>query len=110
MPFALRRARVGPKHYVLDGVQVPCEGAIFSGEREARCEVQRPSAVSCAKTAEPIEMLFGIWTRLGPRKHVLGEGAHWRNLTNTTEPSVCGGDAACYQITLTTCLMLMTTA
>ena len=21
-------------------------------------------------------------------------GAHWRNLTNTTEPSVCGGDAA----------------
>ena len=26
-------------------------------------------------------------------------GAHWRNLANTTEPSVCGGDAALRQIT-----------
>jgi len=23
------------------------------------------------KTAEPIEMPFGLWTRVGPRKHVL---------------------------------------
>jgi len=30
-------------------------------------------------------------------------GAHWRYLKNTTEPSMCGGDAALYQITLTTC-------
>jgi len=33
------------------------------------------------KTAEPIEMPFGIWTRVGPRKHVLGGvhiGATWR--------------------------------
>jgi len=22
--------------------------------------------------AEPIEMLFGLWTQVGPRKHVLG--------------------------------------
>jgi len=29
-----------------------------------------------------------------PRKHVLDEGVHWRNLVNTTEPSVCGGNAA----------------
>ena len=29
--------------------------------------------------------------------------AYWRNLANTTEPSVCGGDAALCQITLTTC-------
>jgi len=27
--------------------------------------------VSPAKTAEPIEMPFGLWTRVGPRKHVL---------------------------------------
>ena len=27
--------------------------------------------VSPAKTAEPIEMAFGLWTRLGPRNHVL---------------------------------------
>ena len=31
-------------------------------------------------------------------------GAHWRHLKNTTEPSVCGGDAALCQITLTICL------
>ena len=29
-------------------------------------------------------------------------GAHWRNLANTIDPSVCGGDAALCQITLTT--------
>ena len=37
----------------------------------AHCKVQGPSAVSCAKTAEPIEMPFGVWTRMCPRKHVL---------------------------------------
>jgi len=30
-------------------------------------------------------------------------GAHWRHLANTTEPSMCGGDAALCQITLITC-------
>jgi len=30
-------------------------------------------------------------------------GAHWRHLANTTERSVCGGDAALRQISLTTC-------
>jgi len=33
-------------------------------------------------------------------------GARWRHLANTTEPSMCGGDAALCQITLTTCLGL----
>jgi len=31
--------------------------------------------------------------------------AHWRHLANTTEPSVCGGDVALFQITLTTCYL-----
>jgi len=30
-------------------------------------------------------------------------GACWRHLANTIEPSVCGGDSALCQITLTTC-------
>ena len=30
--------------------------------------------MSCAKMAEPIEMLFGLWTRVGRRKHVLHGG------------------------------------
>ena len=34
-------------------------------------------------------------------------GAHWRHLANTTEPSMCGGDAALCQITLTTCSIFL---
>jgi len=33
-------------------------------------------------------------------------GAHWCHLKNTTELSMCGGDVALCQITLTTCLKL----
>ena len=36
-------------------------------------------------------------------------GAHWRQLANATEPSVCGGDAALCQITLTTCWICLQT-
>jgi len=35
------------------------------------------------KTAEPIEMSFGMWTRVGPGKHVLDGIAHRRHLANT---------------------------
>jgi len=44
--------------------------------------------------AEPIEMPFALWTRMGPREHVLHESARWRHLANMTEPSFSGGDAA----------------
>jgi len=50
--------------------------------------------VSSAETALPIEMLVGVWTWVGPRKHVLDEGAHWCHLANTTEPSICCGGVA----------------
>jgi len=30
-------------------------------------------------------------------------GAHWRHLANMTEPSMCGGNVALCQITLTSC-------
>jgi len=61
--------------------------------------------VSCAKTAESIEVPFRMWTGVVPRKHDLDAGAHARrrNLANTTEPFMCCGDAALCQITLTTC-------
>jgi len=54
--------------------------------------------------AKLIETSLRIWTQVGPRKNLLGRGAHWRNLVNTTEPSMYGGDAACCQITFTTYL------
>jgi len=55
------------------------------------------------RTGAVIEMLFGSWTRMGPRKHVLGGGADWYDLANTIELSMCDSNAACCQITLTTC-------
>jgi len=33
-------------------------------------------------------------------------GAHWRHLANTTELSMCGGDAALCQITFTSCSLV----
>jgi len=59
--------------------------------------------VNRAKTAATIEMPFRLWSRVGQNNHVLDGGAHWRHQENTIEPSVCGGDAALCQITLTTC-------
>jgi len=56
------------------------------------------TVVSPAKTAEPIEIPFELWTWVCRRKHLL-HGSNWRNLTNTIEPSMCVGDAAflsCY--------------
>ena len=50
--------------------------------------------MSPAKTAEPIETPFGLWTRVGARNHVLDLSAHWRHLANVIEPTMCGGDAA----------------
>jgi len=43
--------------------------------------------------AKSIEMPFGFWTRVGPRKHVLHGGAYLLHLTNTTEASMFGGPA-----------------
>ena len=41
-----------------------CEGVII-------CKVWGPSTVICAKTAEPIEMPFGLWVRMGQTNHKL---------------------------------------
>ena len=48
--------------------------------------------MSCAKTAEPIEMPYE--TRQDPRKHVLDGGSHWRHLANITETSTWSGNVA----------------
>jgi len=103
MPFG-SRTWVCPRNDVLDGSpDPPWEGATLKGERAAHFKIQGHSAVSCAKTAEPIATPFWIWTLVGPRKYVLGGNAHWSHLENTTELSMCGSDAACCQITLITC-------
>ena len=55
----------------------------FEGGEEgaAHYKVKGLSALSCAKTAESIDVPFGMWTRVGARKHVLDGlhiGANWR--------------------------------
>jgi len=70
--------------------------------------------MSCAEAAEPIDLPFGLWTRVGRMKHKFNRihqvtpmyphgRPHWRHLANTIEPSICGGDAVSCQITLITC-------
>jgi len=75
MLFGLRTL-VGPGNHVLDGVQIPQrKRAILRGKGASRCKVWGPSAVICAKTAEPIEMPFRLWARMGPRNHTLEGGS-----------------------------------
>jgi len=60
--------------------------------------------VSCAKTAESIDLPFGLWMLVGRRKQefnhirqvtpVYPHGReHWCHLANTIEPCVCDADA-----------------
>jgi len=65
LPFAFR-TRVGPVNHVLHEVQMPTwEGTILRGKQANHCRQYRHSAVVCAKTAEPIEVPFGLWARMG---------------------------------------------
>jgi len=62
-------AQTGPRNHKLDRVQIPpWEGAIF-WETGAHCKIWGLSAMSCAKTAEPVDLPFGLWTRVDQRKH-----------------------------------------
>ena len=64
------------------------------------------SIVSHAKTDGAIEMSFGIWTPECRRNHELDVGAYWHHLANAAEPSMCAGNAALCEITLTACYCL----
>ena len=65
---------LGPGNHVLDGVQIPpWEGAILTGKGRDIVKY-RDTVVICAKTAEPIEMLFGLWAWMDPRNHKLDGG------------------------------------
>ena len=71
MPFGLR-TRVGKGLHVLDGgPHTPWKGVILMEEGTFHCKVETLRVVVCAKAAEPIEMPFGLWARMGPRNHVI---------------------------------------
>jgi len=67
---------VGPGNHVLDGGLDPPvgNGQTFGGKWVSHCKVYGQSTVVCEKTAEPIGMPFGLWTRMGRRNHVLDGG------------------------------------
>jgi len=62
---------VGPrKPCIRWGPNPPYEEAILRGKGAAYIVKYRgTTAVSCAKNAEPIEIPFVMWTRMGRRKH-----------------------------------------
>ena len=64
LPFGLS-TQVGPGNHVLDGGPDPHGKGNFEGKGASHCKVEGHSAVICAKTAEPIEMPFGLWARMG---------------------------------------------
>ena len=105
----------GPKEECIRwGPDLPSKEAIIRG-KDMLGHTRRHSAVSCAKTAEPIDLPFGLWTQLGRRKHKFNRicpvapmypslgRTHWCHMANKIKPPVCGGDAALRQITLDTC-------
>jgi len=64
---------VGSGNHVLDwGPDLPMVMGNFDGEGAAHCKVEGCSAVTCAKTAEPIVMPFELWALTRPFSHELG--------------------------------------
>jgi len=115
MPSGMR-TRVGPGNHLLSrgSRSHHGKGQFRRAKGACHCEVYGHSAVICAKTAEPIDMPFGLWTRVGRRKHKFNRirqmapmcphsRVHLCHLANTIEQFVNGGNAALCQITLTAC-------
>ena len=111
-PFGLW-ARMGPRSMYYMEPRSPCKWAVVRG-KDMVGHPWRHSSMSCAKMAEPIDLLFGLWSCVGRRKHKFTHirqlapmcphgRAHWRHLANMIEQSVFGRYAALCQITLTTC-------
>jgi len=104
----------GPKEPCIRlGSRLPHAKGQCLGERKviAWRYARRNSAMSWAKMTEPIKVLFGLWTRVGPRKYVLGgmhTGATCRQIP-LNHPCVLAMRPFC-QITLTTCFQIQINA
>jgi len=85
------------------GPRSPNAKAQFLGERSCPGMPDDTLPWAVQNMAEPIEMPFGLWTKVDPRNHLLGGVHTGACLTNTTESSMCGGDVDLCQITLTPC-------
>ena len=68
---------------------------------------QSDALVIPAKTTEPIDIPFGLWTRVVPRTHASHGHTHWRHLANTIEPSMRRRYGLLCQITLTVFIFMI---
>jgi len=57
------------------GSRSPWEGAILRGKGRPTVKYMDTLRSLSAKTAESIEMPFGLWARMAPRNHVLDESS-----------------------------------
>jgi len=61
--------------YLDESPDPPWERVILNSlGKAAHCKVLGFYVVTCAKTAEPVEMPFRFWAWMGPRNHVLDVG------------------------------------
>jgi len=89
--------RVSQVNHMLDGVQIRTrEGAVLMAIKGRQRTYPVVDILTAAQ--QRAELVQCGW-RLGCTRW----GTRWRNLPNMIEPSVCGGDAALCQSTLTTC-------
>jgi len=91
--------RVGSRNHALKGGPDPhVRRNNFEAKRARNMSGGRHSLLKATQQrAEPVRR-----GRMDPDWGVLDAGCTLRHLANTIEPSVCGGDAALRQITLTT--------
>jgi len=64
------------------GYRSPCEGAILRGM--ACPDMPDDTDVNCARTAKPIKMLFGLWTR--PKSPMRGAVIRGMDMPDDTVP------------------------
>jgi len=98
MPFGML-SRVGPRNRVLDGdPDLPMGGAILRGRACPKGHVptcpyaRRQSDVSCAKTAETIEMPYGVWTRVDLQRAYLVLAYRNSTIYTNLRPLHCSAD------------------
>ena len=75
------------------------EGTILRAKSGRPSTCRTHQVVSILKAIQQGAALVWYRRRLGCTRW----GAHWCNLVNTTEPFVCGGEAALRQISMNTC-------
>jgi len=87
---------------VLTGARNTLPGFTAREHRPYSPPVKRCLAHACLRPCTRAAIRDAVWVvhSGGLKEACVTWGAHWRHLANTTEPSVCGGDAALRQITL----------